>query len=83
MDNVEVLIMRDALAIIIEERVNALIEVLTQLFKEYGDTPCMAHTRRQRAIPITFGIGINAWARPLKRQVERLEEIKRDYSYYS
>ena len=36
----------------------------------------MAHTRGQQAIPITFGIKINAWLQPLQRQIERLKEIK-------
>ena len=37
----------------------------------------MAHTRGQQAIPITFGIKINAWLHPLQRQLQRLVEIKK------
>jgi 3-carboxy-cis,cis-muconate cycloisomerase len=70
-----VLIIREAIAIL-EERVNALIEALTQLSGKYGDTPCMAHTRGQQAMPITFRVKINAWMQPLQRQMKRIEEIK-------
>ena len=37
----------------------------------------MAHTRGQQAIPITFGVKINAWLQPLQRQMQRLTEIKK------
>ena len=60
-----------------EERIDRLVQQFGQLAKQYGDTPCMAHTRGQQAIPITFGVKINAWLQPLKRQLERLEEMKK------
>src|SRR5204863_1746345 len=75
MDTAQVLIIRDAI-VLFEERVTKLIQQLTQLEKQFGETPCMAHTRGQQAIPITFGVKINAWLRPLIRQLQRLEEIK-------
>jgi 3-carboxy-cis,cis-muconate cycloisomerase len=76
MDTAQVLIIRDAINLI-EERINSLIQNLTQLLKHYGETACMAHTRGQQAIPITFGVKINAWLKPLQRQMERLNEIKK------
>ena len=76
MDTAQVLMIRDAINLI-EERINRLVKQFTQLVKQYGDTPCMAHTRGQQAIPITFGVKINAWLQPLKRQMQRLEEIKK------
>lgn len=74
MDTAQVLMIRDTI-VIIEEKVNVLIRNLTQLYNQYGETPCMAHTRWQKAVPITFGIKINAWLQPLKRQLQRLTEI--------
>jgi 3-carboxy-cis,cis-muconate cycloisomerase len=75
MDTAQVLMIRDALHLI-EERINTFIKNLTQLLSQYGETPCMAHTRGQQAIPITFGTKINAWLQPLQRQMQRLTEIK-------
>ena len=75
MDTAQVLIIRDATAVILE-RINALIKHLTKLKEQWGDIPCMAHTRGQQALPITFGVKINAWLLPLQRQLQRLTEIK-------
>jgi 3-carboxy-cis,cis-muconate cycloisomerase len=76
MDTAQVLMIRDAVHLI-EERINTFIKNLTQLLSQYGETPCMAHTRGQQAIPIRFGIKINAWLNPLQRQLQRLQEIKK------
>jgi len=76
MDTAQVLIIRDTI-VVIEERVNTLINALTQLVNKYGDTQCMAHTRGQQAMPVTFEVKINAWLQPLQRQIQRLQEIKK------
>ena len=76
MDTAQVLIIRDAITTI-EERINTLINALTQLFSKHGNAQCMAHTRGQQAMPITFGVKINAWLQPLQRQLQRLAEIKK------
>ena len=76
MDTAQVLIIRDAIKVT-EEKLDILINALTQLLSEHGDVPCMAHTRGQQAIPITFGVKINAWLQPFQRQIERLNEIKK------
>ena len=60
MDTAQVLIIRDALHLI-EARINTLVQSLTQLLKQFGETPCIAHTRGLQAIPIIFGVKINAW----------------------
>jgi len=76
MDTAQVLIIRDAVALI-EERLQVLVQHLQQLIDEHGAVPCMSRTRGQLAIPVTFGVKINAWLLPLQRQVERLNEIKK------
>lgn len=75
MDTAQVLMIVDAVSLI-EERIRTLIQNLTQLLNQYGEVPCMAHTRGQQAIPITFSVKINAWLQPLNRQIERLAEMK-------
>ncbi|HRI20650.1 MAG TPA: lyase family protein [Panacibacter sp.] len=75
MDTVQVLIIRDAVAVI-EKKIAALIANLLKLRDENGDAVCMAHTRGQQAVPITFNVKINAWLQPLQRQMQRLAEIK-------
>ena len=76
MDTAQVLIIKDALGLI-EERLNYIMQGLDVLIKEYGNLQCMARTRGQLAMPITFGVKINAWLQPLQRQTERLDEIKK------
>lgn len=75
MDTATVLMIRDVL-LIMEKRLNDLNRQLDYLTKRFGDVPCMAHSRWQQAIPITFGVKINAWRQPLQRQLSRLSEIK-------
>jgi 3-carboxy-cis,cis-muconate cycloisomerase len=58
MDTAQVLIIRDAVNLI-EERIILVIENLTKLLNQYGESPCMAHTRGQLAIPITFACNGN------------------------
>jgi len=76
MDTAQVLIIVDVVQVI-EARIRTLAENFAQLIKKYGTTPCMGHTRGQQALPITFGVKINAWLQPLERQLQRLEEIKK------
>jgi len=76
MDTAQVLMIRDVMEVM-EEKLAALIENLFKCYNQYGETPCMAHTRGQQAIPISFGIKINAWLHPLQRQQQRLVEIKK------
>jgi 3-carboxy-cis,cis-muconate cycloisomerase len=76
MDTAQVLIIRDAISLI-EQRVLTFIQHLTTLSKQFGTVPCIAHTRGQQAVPITFDIKINAWLQPLHRQLQRLAEIKK------
>ncbi len=76
MDTAQVLMIRDAVNLI-EERTNTFIKNLAQLLNQHGNNPCMARTRGQQAIPVTFGVKINAWLQPLQRQIERLTEIRK------
>jgi 3-carboxy-cis,cis-muconate cycloisomerase len=74
MDTAMVLTLRDALAII-NERLANLQNNLSKLKDRYGNNPCMARTRGQLAIPVTFGRKIEAWLHPLQRQQQRAQAI--------
>ena len=80
MDTAQILMIREAIGLI-EKDIDTLIQNLSLLSDQYGNAPCMAHTRGQQAIPITFGIKINAWMQPLQRQLQRLDEIKKSEHY--
>jgi len=75
-DTAKALMFKDALQLI-DSRIISLSQQLSKLVDSYGDAPCMARTRGQHAIPITFGIKVNAWLQPLQRQLQRLSELKR------
>src|SRR5688572_4575440 len=53
LDTAQVLIFRDAI-VLIEERMIRLTQQLSQLINKYGHATCMARTRGQLALPITF-----------------------------
>ena len=76
MDTAHVLMFRDAIDLI-KERINGLTQQLSLLVNKYGHASCMARTRGQQAIPITFYVKVNAWMEPLLRQLQRLAEIKK------
>jgi 3-carboxy-cis,cis-muconate cycloisomerase len=76
MDTALVLILKEVIDLT-ELRINCLITNLSSLNHEFGSIPCMAHTRGQQAVPVTFGVKINAWLHPLQRQLQRIAEIKK------
>jgi 3-carboxy-cis,cis-muconate cycloisomerase len=76
MDTAQVLIIRDAIGII-KEKVRTIIDNMGKLTEKYGGAVCMARTRGQLAVPITFSVKLNAWKLPLQRQLARLDEILR------
>lgn len=74
MDTAQSLMIRDAL-VIIKEKINVFVQQVSELSVQYGATPCMARTRGQLAVPITFGLKLDAWVQPMKRQLQRLAEF--------
>ncbi|HEX6224687.1 MAG TPA: lyase family protein [Chryseolinea sp.] len=77
MDSALVLTLQDAFAIINERLANLQLN-LSKLREKYGETPCMARTRGQLAVPITFAQKINAWLYPLQRQAHRIKGMEAD-----
>jgi 3-carboxy-cis,cis-muconate cycloisomerase len=74
-DTALILRLKDCVAIL-ESRLGTLIDRLDGRMQEIGSTPLMAHTRLQRALPITWADKIQAWRAPLARHRERLRELK-------
>jgi 3-carboxy-cis,cis-muconate cycloisomerase len=60
---------------VLEGRLSGLIARLDARAAELGGKPLMAHTRLQRALPITWADKMQAWRAPLVRHQERLREL--------
>jgi 3-carboxy-cis,cis-muconate cycloisomerase len=61
---------------LLEARLSGLIEILRGLAARDGAVPVMAHTRMQRALPITAADKVRAWREPLERALLRLAQLK-------
>ena len=75
LDTAAVLQLRDALWIV-EARLDAAIDGLAALAAKHRDTPLMARTRYQQAIPTVFGLKAAGWLAPLLRHRQRLAELR-------
>lgn len=62
----------------IDERLSLLVHALEALKRRDGDIPVMAHTRMQRAVPVTASRIIGSWLQPALRHREHLERVKSD-----
>jgi len=51
----------------LSKRLDEGIELLQQLAQQHGPKPLMAHTRMQRALPITVSHKVDMWCEPLQR----------------
>ncbi len=74
-DTALILRLKECVAIL-ENRLDALLDRLDARVQDIGSKPLMAHTRLQRALPITWTDKIQAWRAPLTRHQERLRELK-------
>lgn len=74
-DTAHILIYREAI-IVFEKRILKIIKHLKQLAKKHQNTPTVARTRTQQAVPIFLNQKIENWYKPLERHLERLEQLK-------
>jgi len=74
-DTATVLQIRASL-LFIEQDLKSVDEALTSLAKKYRDTPMAGRSNLQQAIPMTFGFKVAVWLAGIKRQLERLEQMK-------
>jgi len=70
------LIMRDSLDIIGED-IKRLLSILKEKALEYKDCEMVGRTHGVHAEPITFGLKLALWYDTLKRDLERIERLKR------
>ncbi|PHN01916.1 3-carboxy-cis,cis-muconate cycloisomerase [Flavilitoribacter nigricans] len=75
MDTATVLIIRETSAVM-DGRLKALITNLRTLAEKHRQTPTVARTRTQQAVPITFGQKVDQWYQPLERHRQRLAELR-------
>jgi 3-carboxy-cis,cis-muconate cycloisomerase len=74
-DTALVLQLREVLAVL-GARLDGLVQALARLAEAHRDTPTVARTRFQQALPTTFGLKVAGWLAPLPRHRERLGELK-------
>ncbi|MCO1334011.1 3-carboxy-cis,cis-muconate cycloisomerase [Microbulbifer sp. OS29] len=74
-DTATVLQMKAALGIV-ESEVEAITEALASLAERFKDTPMVARSNLQQAVPITFGYKAAVWLAGFHRHRSRLKEIE-------
>jgi 3-carboxy-cis,cis-muconate cycloisomerase len=75
MDTAQVLVIKEVIEIL-EKRIKEILQNLTLLIDNQGNTSTIGRTRTQQAVPILFGQKVTNWASPLLRHLERLAEMK-------
>jgi 3-carboxy-cis,cis-muconate cycloisomerase len=75
MDTATVLQIRDALSII-EKDLEEIDALLVSLSERYGDATMAGRTHLQHALPITFGYKASVWLLMVRRNRERLAQMK-------
>lgn len=81
-DTAAALRLRQALAIF-EERLKSLAARLGSLAEAHADTPMLARTYGQAAVPTSFGAVVAGWGAPLLRHLERLSTVRSDVALVS
>jgi len=61
--------------VIIEKRINSLIDALDALEARDGALQVMAHTRMQAALPVPAARKIASWREPLRRGLDRVPHV--------
>lgn len=59
----------------LDARLGLVIAALGALRESQGEVALMAHTRMQRALPITAAAKLGSWTQPLQRHAARLAEL--------
>jgi len=74
-DTALILRLKPALGLI-EQRTRDLLAALEELAARQGGLPLMAHTRMQAALPFTVADKVDTWRAPLRRHLQRLDELR-------
>ncbi|OCF42309.1 3-carboxy-cis,cis-muconate cycloisomerase [Kwoniella heveanensis CBS 569] len=75
MDIASILQMQAGLRVI-EDQIQSLRRILTDLAVKYRDTPMAGRTHLQHALPITFGYKVAVFLSSFDRHFERLQQLK-------
>ncbi|KAK0115615.1 hypothetical protein ONS96_014062 [Cadophora gregata f. sp. sojae] len=75
MDIASILQMRSGLKIV-RRQLEELIYTLTQLSRQYRDTPMAGRTHLQHALPVTFGYKCAVYLSSIQRHYERLDQLE-------
>ncbi len=73
-DTCQVLELRECLSLIYRD-MRGIETICIDLARKKIDTPIMARTHGQQALPSTFGMKVAVWAMETRRHIERLKEI--------
>ena len=73
MDLARAMQMKDAMGLILK-RLDSVRSLLVRLIHEHRETPMIARTHLQQALPATFGYRVCVWLSSLDRHVERLAQ---------
>lgn len=74
-DTATILMIREV-AGVFRHRLLEICTSLEQLAQRHEQTPMVARTRTQQAVPITFGLKVRQWYQPLRRHLERLDQLE-------
>lgn len=75
MDTATILMIRE-IAGVFRKRLSKISNNLEQLAQKHEQTPMVARTRTQQAVPITFGLKVRQWYQPLQLHLERLDQLE-------
>ncbi len=73
------MMLRDSANVLLQSSVQLLSEI-KRIANEHANTPMIGRTHGIHAEPITFGFKLANWYAELKRNVERLEKVKKSIS---
>lgn len=73
------MMLRDSCTVLLEST-SALLKETERLAREHADTPMIGRTHGIHAEPITFGFKVANWHAELRRNLTRLEVVRRDVS---
>ncbi|MEW6329792.1 MAG: adenylosuccinate lyase, partial [Candidatus Micrarchaeota archaeon] len=75
-DTATALILRDAVNAL-EKRAARVRDVLISLAKKHKKTVCIGRTHGQHAVPTTYGMKFALYVEEMRRNLERLDEVKK------
>jgi adenylosuccinate lyase len=76
LDTGQILALKETLAIVLRDLL-LLENVCIDLAQKHRQTPMVARTHGQQALPTTFGLKVAVWAAEIRRHIERMRHLQR------